>query len=216
VLKNWEFAAGRDKLMRLVQYWARFLSFYLYRTGYPKSTLAIWKNLQMSLTLGRKLFRIGKPFSHLKLAQQQYNNKTQDEVQRLCSVVRNLGYFGYLTLDMIVWFDRSKIYSPKSAASLQKWAYKFWLIGLVAGLGHSLRRYLIASYSLEEFKKETEIDTKSMVKTRKEQQAAIHQFIWDLLDTSIPLSALKIVDLDDGVVGICGMVTSVFGLKQLF
>jgi len=46
----------------------------------------------------------------------------------------------------------------------------------------------------------------------RERAAARTQLISDLLDLTIPTSALGIVKLDDGLVGIAGTVSSLIGI----
>lgn len=204
--------------MRTVQYWSRFFAFYLYRRGYSKETIAFWKNLQTQLATSRKLFRIGKPLTHAKLAVAAYANKNEDLLVRLTTIGRQIGYFGYMALDTVMWLHavRVKQFTPERFGNIQKVAYRFWLFGLVSNLINSSRRYYRASASERALQAENEKDDESAKKVCAEKRAATKQFVWDLLDTAMPLSALKIVELDEGFVGLCGLLTSLFGLKQVW
>jgi peroxin-11B len=209
---------GRDKLMRTVQYFARFLSYYLYRQGYSKQAIALWKTLQLNLGLSRKLFRIGKPLSHAKIAATSYHNKTADPVIRASTIGRNLGFVCYLTLDSLVWLHGSRVHQfpADKFARIQQTANRFWLAGLVSSILGSLYKYQQARATTFVLAGEQEKDAASIKKVEADKCAAVKQLVWDILDSTIPLSALKIVDLDDGVVGLAGLITSVMGLKQVW
>lgn len=52
---------GRDKLYRAIQYFSRFLSWYLFRKGYSKETVARFGAIKSSLGTGRKSTGSGGP-----------------------------------------------------------------------------------------------------------------------------------------------------------
>jgi peroxin-11B len=59
---------GRDKVLRTLQYLARFLSWYLLRKGYTVSAIAPWEAMKKNFGAARKVMRIGKNIEHLKAA----------------------------------------------------------------------------------------------------------------------------------------------------
>jgi hypothetical protein len=59
---------GRDKALRLLQYLARFLSWYFLRKGYNASTIAPWDAMKKNFGSVRKAMRIGKNIEHMKAA----------------------------------------------------------------------------------------------------------------------------------------------------
>lgn len=223
--------AGRDKALRTIQYWSRFFAYVLYKKGYSKETIAFWKHLQAQVALSRKLFRVGKPLNHFKLAGKAYSNKTQDPILRTTAVLRNIFYTGYFSIDSLVWIQQAKILQIPNFKKVQKIGSRLWLIGIIFNLINSLRRYQLASLkesallreaaaeSASTNEKDTatkKTDTTAQIKrVRLEKSAATHQFVWDALDSSIPSFALDAVPgLDDGIVGLFGLITSIFGLKQ--
>ena len=50
---------GRDKLYRAIQYFSRFLAWYLFRKGYSKETVARYGAIKSSLGQGRKRTALG-------------------------------------------------------------------------------------------------------------------------------------------------------------
>lgn len=59
---------GRDKALRLLQYVARFLSWYMLHKGYTASAIAPWDAIKKNFGSARKALRIGKNIEHLKAA----------------------------------------------------------------------------------------------------------------------------------------------------
>lgn len=204
--------------MRLVQYWSRFLAFVLYRQGYSKSSYFFWKNLQVQLGLARKLFRIGKPLSHIKLAAGAAHSQTSDPVVRFTTIGRQLGMAGYLSLDSLVWFNNSSVYKFASTKSskIQRTSYKFWLVSLLCGIVQGAYKYNRATKVENALLSETEKDTASLKRVALEKHDVGLHLVWDLADTTIPLTALGYVNFDDGFVGLAGLFTSVLALKGLW
>jgi peroxin-11B len=130
---------GRDKLLRTLQYFARFYAWYLLRTNATKASIAPWEVLKKQFGLTRKIMRVGKNVEHLKAA---------------TAVGRQLGYAGYLTLDMATVLDATAIRRWEGAKRLQKEAYRFWAMGLIS----SVVAQLYTQYRLNQ--RELKVDRK--------------------------------------------------------
>lgn len=98
---------GRDKLLRVLQYFARFYAWYLYRTNSPSRYITPWEAIKKQFSLVRKALRIGKNVEHFKAAAIVADGKSMDPILKYCAVGRQLGYGTYLTLDTITYV-RSK------------------------------------------------------------------------------------------------------------
>ena len=145
---------GRDKLLRLVQYFARFYAWYLLRTNAAKASIDPWSQTKKQLGLIRKFMRIGKNVEHLKAAAQASDAKTLDPVLKYTSVGRQLGYAGYLTFDAGTVLDAAGIRKWEGAKKLQVQAFRFW----AAGLTFSVVAQLYTLYRLRV--REAKIDRK--------------------------------------------------------
>ena len=81
------------------------------------------------------------------MASKAFDNKLMDPILQFTTIIRNLGYAGYLTIDAIVFFKLLGIIDKKKYPNLGKYASRFWLLGLIAGLINSLRIiYSLNSY----------------------------------------------------------------------
>ncbi|MCJ1294129.1 Peroxisomal membrane protein PMP27 [Xylographa carneopallida] len=203
---------GRDKLLRTLQYFSRFYAWYLYRTNNPERLIAPFEAIKKQFGLTRKCLRIGKNVEHFKAAATAFDNTTMDPVLKCCAVGRQLGYAMYLSLDTVTYLDTSGIRPMASAKRLQREAYRAWFTGLMFNAVSSL--YIL--WQLRQ--REQSIDKKdgeSVVESKKiqrERNSTNLQLISDLCDLTIPSAALGYANLDDGIVGLAGTLSSLIGI----
>ncbi|KAK4230123.1 peroxisomal biogenesis factor 11-domain-containing protein [Podospora fimiseda] len=203
---------GRDKLLRTLQYFARFYAWYLLRTNKPQSSISPWEQMKKQFGLVRKVLRAGKNVEHFKAAALAADNNTMDPVLKYMAVGRQLGYAGYLSMDLLTLLDATGIKKSVHAKKLQTEAFRFWAVGIAC----SIVAQVYTLYGLKE--REKKIDKKegegvvSAKTIAKERAASQLQLTSDLCDITVPLSALNWVGFDDGFVGLAGTVSSLIGV----
>ncbi|KAI0724401.1 peroxisomal biogenesis factor [Cerioporus squamosus] len=212
---------GRDKLYRGIQYFARFFAWLLLSRGY-KIQAARWDALKSHLALGRKLLRLGK-FMENAQAVLKALNAPGEPGERITAIGRQLGYFGYLSLDNIAWAHAIKFYNlaPSTAQKINKRIMQFWFTGIVFSLAHGLLKAgrlanevkKLQSQTWTEKSLEAERDLK-LQNLQVAREAVRYQFIMDVLDVWIPATNIGLVNLNDGVLGIFGLITSLMALRQ--
>ena len=214
-----------------MQYFSRFLAWYLYRTNHPASTVAIPETIKKQFSSVRKAIRIGKFVEHLKAAAIASDSKTLDPVLKYLAVGRQLGYAVYLSLDTLCYVDQSGIYKLKQGARLQREAYRAWFVGLVCNIaagGYTLwnmrevaRRQeasgdaekVVEQKRLEKYVNVHGLDGVSGANSvDRERGAAQLQLLSDVCDITIPANAIY-GRFDDGICGIAGTVSSLIGLQ---
>lgn len=231
------FPVGRDKTLRTIQYFSRFLAWYLYRTNHPATTVARYDAIKKSFGQARKAMRLGKFVEHFKAAAVAADSKSLDPILKYLAVGRQLGYAMYLSLDALTYFDQTGIYKFKNGAKLQREAYRAWFVGLSCNIAAGL--YTL--YNLQKLaeKRETSSgDGEKAVEGKKlqryvdmmvpeemvedeltdlidcrEQAATKLQLLSDVCDITVPSSAIGYVNLDDGIVGLAGTVSSLIALS---
>ncbi|KAF3903997.1 hypothetical protein AA313_de0202739 [Arthrobotrys entomopaga] len=214
LLKFLSTTLGRDKILRLIQYISRFLSFYLYRKGYSAAAIAPFDAIKKQFGMTRKLMRVGKNMESFKSASLAYDEKAVDPVLKYAAVGRHLGYAGYLTLDSIHYLDASGIMKFNNAKRISETANKFWFTGLVFSIASSvytLRRIAERHASLNKQEAEHTVEEKKLA---KDEKAVKKQLLSDLCDITIPGYALSMwgfQGLDDGFVGLAGSASSIIG-----
>lgn len=125
---------GRDKVMRALQYFARFYSWYLYRLNASNAEIAPYNAIKTQFGMIRKALRLGKFVEHIKAAAQAYDAKSAslDPFLRFCAIGRQLGYAGYMSFDNVAFLHGSGIrkLEASTAAKVQEIAYRSWFVGL--------------------------------------------------------------------------------------
>ncbi|KAI5803430.1 peroxisomal biogenesis factor 11 [Peziza echinospora] len=212
---------GRDKLLRTLQYFARFLSFYLLRKGYSASSLKPWNALKAQFGLTRKLMRVGKNIEHLREACRIAGTKSMDPVLRYTAIARQLSYFVYLTFDSLHYLSVSNIIPmPVMAPAISKVANKAWLSGVSFGIISGL--YTISQITQRQKKTNPLLGEGKMEEKRlqKELFETRVQLLSDACDWIIPAYTLGYVGggkgkfaVDEGVVGLAGLVSSLVGVR---
>ncbi|CAN8098432.1 unnamed protein product [Discula destructiva] len=205
---------GRDKLLRTLQYFARFYAWYLFRTNGAPSEIAPWDAVKKQFGLTRKLLRVGKNVEHFKAAAAASDAKagTVDPVLKYAAVGRQLGYAGYLTLDMATVLDAAGIRKSESAKKWQREAFRFWAVGLMCSVvAQTYTLYQLRAREAKVDKKEGEgvVESKRIAMERSTSQL---QLLSDLCDLTVPYSALGWVNFDDGFVGLAGTLSSLIGV----
>jgi peroxin-11B len=137
---------GRDKLLRTLQYFARFYAWVLLRrhtiatTTTPAASAAAaaapWAATKKQLGIVRKILRVGKNIEHLRAAAVALDAPvgTIDPVVRYATVGRQLGYFAYLSADAGTVLDAAGIRRWEGADKLQRQAYRFWTAALLCSI----------------------------------------------------------------------------------
>ena len=145
---------GRDKLLRTIQYFARFYAWYLFRTNAVKGAIAPWEAIKKQFSVTRKLMRVGKNIEHLKAAAAAADSSFLDPIMRCATVGRQLGYFVYLTLDISTALDAAGIRKSPHAKNIQAYAFRFWAFGITCSI-------MAQSYTLHTLKqREAKVDKK--------------------------------------------------------
>ncbi|MCJ1258844.1 Peroxisomal membrane protein PMP27 [Lignoscripta atroalba] len=203
---------GRDKLLRTLQYFSRFYAWYLFRTNSPARVIAPFEAIKKQFGLSRKVMRLGKNVEHFKAAAVAADGKNMDPVLKYCAVGRQLGYAMYLSLDAVTVLDAAGIRPLASAKRLQSEAYRAWFAGLtfsvVAGV-YTLWQLRQKEQGVDKKDGEGVVESK---KLERERAATNLQLISDLCDLTVPGSALGYANLDDGIVGLAGTVSSLIGV----
>lgn len=190
---------------------SRFLSYYLQRKGFSAETVKQFVDLKQHATFLRKGMRFLKPLNHLQAASAAYDNKLMDPVLLTTTVIRNLGYAGYLTIDGVIFFKMLGFVDKKRFPSFPKWSARCWLVGLIAGVINSIRLYKINKAKLAAADEKTDTNA---IATKIYQ--AKRKLVWDFLDMFIALNSLDWLHFTEGDIGFAGTITSIMGLKDLW
>ncbi|QLG70940.1 hypothetical protein HG535_0A08870 [Zygotorulaspora mrakii] len=215
LIKFLDSSAGREKVLRLLQYLSRFLA--------VQQSSLLAKQLQAQFTFVRKILRFLKPLNHLQAAAKFYDNKLSgDSLIRYANIVKNLAYAGYLTLDQVNLLRILKIIpvTPLSGKKIPRWTNICWFIGLLSGIVLDLRNMHLSQtriLALLSEQEKADTDDKKLLNTAyKQRYAATRRLIWDAIDSFIVLNNLNYLHNQDGYIALGGIATSLFGLQDLW
>ncbi|EFN75274.1 peroxisomal membrane protein 11A [Harpegnathos saltator] len=206
--------AGRDRLMRLLQYGCRASSYYAESTLYSKQ-VEILKSLEFTFSSFRKLLRLGRCLDSLYQASQM--TKQSELVVRITLIMAKVSNALYLLADHLIWMGRMGIMN----VNLTKWtetANKYWLMNIIMNL-------LRDTYEIFKiFKQErmySQMQSRNIVKwhyiplSLRLHKPVVLDTIKNGCDLFIPLTALGHVKFSSGTVGILGIISSLIGLYTI-
>lgn len=201
--------AGREKVLRLLQYLSRFLA------AQTLSPLA--KALQLQFTTVRKFLRFLKPLNNIQNACKLYDNKlTGDGVIRIFSIIRQLSYAAYLTLDQVTLFKILRIVpnTNLTGKKVPRWSNWCWLSALLTGMVVELRQMRISQSRITALAQDEHTEKKLLSKSYKERYTASRKFVWNAIDSFMVLNNLGFLHYQDGYVALAGVFTSLFGVQD--
>ncbi|KAK0456448.1 peroxisomal biogenesis factor 11 [Armillaria borealis] len=146
--------------------------------------------------------------------------------EQITTIARQIAYFGYLSLDSLVWANSIKFshFKSETAQKIQRLSNRFWFTGIVFGLLNGIIKMLRIHKELSALKKVksvgekdlgTEADYSTKATALKASRAAtLHQLTLDSLDIWIPATGLGLTNLNDGVLGIFGLITSLMAARK--
>jgi len=209
LLKYLETHNGRDKIVRLFQYGGRFLAWYMINNGKADQAKK-FQTLEESSSLARKVFRLLKSLSYLQAMMKCYIEEP-DPIVKLTTVVQNFSLAGWLFFDHIIWGAKIGLFKADVPSHAKK-ANIFWLIAMVCGIVKSCYQMKLAQDSLN-----SKPESKDNI--RKAQFEYGLELVRNLFDLTIPTTGLSkqaAAVIPSGVVGLCGSVTSVIGIYQVW
>ncbi|XP_056138081.1 peroxisomal membrane protein 11A [Lampris incognitus] len=225
---------GRDRLFRATQY-ACALSKYLLRNNSERRTLvAKLRSLESNMSTGRKLLRLGNAVSSIEAAKQTM--KLSDPVLCLCLTVANINRTLYFICDNVLWarsvglirdidqdrwsLNSSRYYFLSLVMNLTRDAYVIAQLMVNRArderFQHRVRQHLNDSPEVVEcVVPQMDAFLFLLLDCLKSHPAVTLDMLKNVCDLFIPLDRLGIYHTNAGVVGFCGLVSSLLGIVTL-
>lgn len=236
LLKFLDSSASREKLLRLLQYLCRFLTFYTFKRNFNIETIQLIKKIQSSIGISRKPLRFLKNLPHLKNLNKIYSNELLDSTLKIGDLIKNFGYALYFQFDTLQWLKLLGLLTSKNSGSLyfkiDKLAANFWLIGLTGSIITDLRNLKISFDSnkalLNEINSQNNSNNDTLDEKLIEQNNDLilknnekinlnkRDLFKNILDSLIALKGSQLIDLNDGVLGFAGIITSIIGIEDIW
>lgn len=215
--------AGRDKILRSVQYFSRLYSWYLHRAQHSQNGIN-FQAISNQFEVTRKILRIGTFIEKFNAASTAYKRNSTDALLRYLTVAHHIGYGGYLALDNIIAIDAAGVRKLATAKKLKKLAYRSWMAGLICSI-------VAGIYSLCKLQRKKDIEgtaeakrthtfvpaqllfsSKLIFHISRARYNTSAQLVANLCDLTLPISVLGYAALGDGVVGMAGTISSLIGV----
>lgn len=180
------------------------------------------------MAMARKIFRLFKYFNEY-INIRKYLNGDMSPVDKYLSVLTRLMFMFYWFFDNLailikIKFIRTTIIEIKTAVRL---AYRFWLLGLILGIIHSIKNLVIlGTEEVNLIKKKSEMDSskykEAMTKLKINQTNNTINLIKNIGDSMVSSQGLDYpkqylgFEFNDGLCGIGGFVSAALTCYQTY
>lgn len=234
VVKFTSQSQGRDRIFRATQY-ACALSRYLLRNHTERKDLvAKLKSLETNMSAGRKLFRLGNTINSIEAAKRTM--QLSDRVLCLCLTAANVNRALYFICDNVLWARSVGLIRDIDKERWSVNSSRFYFLSLVMSLARDVYvvLHLMAQKARDKhFRQKMELHLNEspevaeavvpqldaflflLWESLKSQPAVALDTLKNICDLFIPLDRLGIYQSNAGVVGFCGLISSVIGIVTL-
>jgi len=225
---------GRDRIFRATQY-ACALSKYLLRNNSDRKELATkLHSLESHMSSGRKLFRLGNTVHSIEAAKRTV--QLSDPVLCLCLTVANVNRALYFICDNVLWARNVGLIRDINKDSWSLNASRCYFISLVMNLtrdAYVISQLMVQRARDKRFQQKMDrhlsdspevaevmfppLDAFLFVlfESLKSHPAVALDTLKNICDLFIPLDRLGIYQSNAGVVGFCGLMSSLLGILTL-
>ncbi|NXY87044.1 PX11A protein, partial [Alcedo cyanopectus] len=224
---------GRDQLFRATQYTCMLLSYLIEHKADKEKLVMKLKQLESSMSSGRKMFRLGNMVHALVAARR--TTQLADAVPRVCLTASNLTRALYFVCDTVLWLKSVGLRPDVDKLKWRNWATKCYYFSLLMNLA---RDWYEISWRLEQAVQEEKIKESCLWDNHYQEVNSVkggglHHFLLllfqilkknppllldmvkNLCDLSGPLDTLGIYKTNPGVIGFCGVLSSLVGILTL-
>ncbi|XP_014800276.1 PREDICTED: peroxisomal membrane protein 11A [Calidris pugnax] len=224
---------GRDQLFRATQYTCMLLSYLIERKADKEKLVMKLKQLESSMSSGRKMFRLGNMVHALVAARR--TTQLPDVVPRFCLTASNLTRALYFVCDAVLWLKSVGLQPDIDKPKWRNWATKCYYFSLLMNLA---RDWYEISWRVEQAVQEEKTKENSFWDKHSEELNCVKcdslqgfflllfqilkshpplllDLVKNLCDLSGPLDTLGIYKTNPGVIGFCGVLSSLVGILTL-
>ncbi|KAM4014436.1 peroxisomal membrane protein 11B [Anomaloglossus baeobatrachus] len=223
---------AKERLLRAAQYACTLLGYTLQKNGAAADVITTIKQLEAHLSLSRKLFRLGNSVDALESAKRAIH--LSDVVLRLCITVGHLNRAMYFACDNILWLGKTGLSKSMDQEKWSQRSFRYYLFSLIMNL----------SRDLYEIKLQMEAETGANRSSSKMENGAVSpsdrapqhvlalqvrllvhvlrsnpplllDVVKNACDLLIPLDKLGLYKTNPGVVGLCGLTSSILGILTI-
>ncbi|XP_026167187.1 peroxisomal membrane protein 11A [Mastacembelus armatus] len=225
---------GRDRIFRTTQYACALAAYFLRNTSKRKDLVAKLKSLEVNMSAGRKLFRLGNTVNSIEAARRTM--QLSDRALCLCLTAANINRALYFFCDNLLWARSVGLIRTIDKEHWSLNASRFYFLSLVMNLTRDV--YVVSQLMLhiardkhfrqkmaQHLNESPEIAEAVipqmdaflflLLESLKTHPAVALDMVKNVCDLFIPLDRLGIHQSNAGVVGFCGLISSLIGIVTL-
>ncbi|KAM4675094.1 LOW QUALITY PROTEIN: peroxisomal membrane protein 11A [Discoglossus pictus] len=223
---------GRDRIFRATQYACMLLRYLLENKAGKENLVLKLKRVESNMSSGRKLFRLGNMVHAIEASRGAL--QLSDAFPCYCLTAANLNRVIYFTCDTILW---AKSVGLISGISKTKWGHRatrYYFYSLLLNIAVDL--YKVVQCMKKEAKNKKQVDNNANsdngpdLKLHEVFPKGLEHFLYllylslknnppvlldtvkNLCDIFSPLDRLDIYQTNQGVIGLCGLISSIVGI----
>ncbi|NXU58659.1 PX11A protein, partial [Turnix velox] len=224
---------GRDQIFRATQFTCMLLSYLIEHKADKKKLVMKLKQLESSMSSGRKMFRLGNMVHALVAARR--TTQLPDFVPRFCLTASNVSRAFYFICDAVLWLKSVGLRPDIDKPKWHNWATKCYYFSLLMNLARDWyeiswrveqavqEEKMKEKYSLDGYSGElNSVSSDSlpgfpllMFRILKQHPPLLLDLVKNLCDLPGPLDTLDIYKTNPGVIGFCGVLSSLVGILTL-
>ncbi|XP_029430533.1 peroxisomal membrane protein 11A [Rhinatrema bivittatum] len=220
---------GRDRLFRATQYTCMLLRYLLQSKTGKERVLMKLKTLESNMSSGRKLLRLGNMVHAVEAAKRTL--QLPSLIPRFCLTISNVNRVLYFICDTILWARSTGLVSDINKEKWIRWATRYYFYSLLMNLARDLFEILQRIEKNAQDKKtealynhnnQEQDPTITMVTfdssllllycSLKNHPSLLLDTIKNLCDLFSPLDKLGIYKTNPGLIGLCGLLSSLVGI----
>ncbi|XP_072550613.1 peroxisomal membrane protein 11A [Salminus brasiliensis] len=225
---------GRDRIFRATQYACALAKYVLRNDSTRKDLLVKLRSLEANMSSGRKLFRLGNTVNSIDAAKKTLY--LSDPVLRLCLTMANLNRALYFICDNVLW---ARTLGLIQGIDKDRWnlnANRYYFFSLVMNLTRDA--YVIVQLMVQR-SRERKFQQKVnqhlngspdvacviipqldaflflLIESLRSHPAVALDTLKNVCDLFIPLDKLGIYQTNAGIIGMCGLVSSLIGILSV-
>ncbi|XP_027583885.2 peroxisomal membrane protein 11B [Pipra filicauda] len=225
---------ARERLLRAAQY-ACTLAGAALNSGTSSGTLSRLQQLEAHLSLGRKLLRLGGSAEALGGAQRSLH--LPDPVLRFCLTLSHLNRALFLACDNVLWAGKSGILPSLDSHKWSQRAFRYYLFALVVNLSRDAyeirvlleraeaagkrgkspenRPQVRADGGIQRLRLQLQLQLRLLLQVLRDNPPLLLDLLRNACDLVIPLEKLGLCRSSPGLVGLCGLTSSVLSILTI-
>ncbi|XP_073495361.1 peroxisomal membrane protein 11B [Phyllobates terribilis] len=223
---------AKERLLRAAQYACTLLGYSLQKNGVSTDVITTIKQLEAHLSLGRKLFRLGNSVDALESAKRAIH--LSDVVLRLCITVSHLNRAMYFACDNILWLGKTGLSKNMDQEKWSQRSFRYYLFSLIMNLSRDLYEIKLLMETETGAKRSSSkmengavtrgdrppqhilaLQLRLLVHVLRGNPPLLLDVVKNACDLFIPLDKLGLYKTNPGVVGLCGLTSSILGILTI-